>query len=348
MLSAYHAKTAYGVMRYGRDMVVAVVDREHAGQRMSDVAPQLECHAPIVATLEEALCERPTSLLIGVATNGGYRPAPYRPTILRAIDAGLEIVSGLHELLTDDEEFVTRAAAAGARLWDVRVPPPDIGVFSGNAYGAPQTVVLAVGSDCATGKMSAMLELERVANNGPLRAEFVATGQTGILIAGKGIAVDRVISDFVAGAAERLVLDVDPAVGVALIEGQGSIYHPAYAAVTFGLLLGSAPDLLLLCHDVSRTTIEEYDVKIPSLASLIAGHESYLAHIKPAACVAISLNTSSVDERAARMAIAAAEDETGLPADDPIRFGASKLWAAIASAVVDTGNGAIAKALRSA
>jgi uncharacterized NAD-dependent epimerase/dehydratase family protein len=333
MLSPYHAKTAYGVMRYGRDAVVAVMDREHAGQRMSDVAPQLGCGAPIVATLDEAMRERPTSLLIGVATSGGYSPPAFRPTILHAIDAGLEIVSGLHTLLAEDQEFVTHAAASGAVLWDVRVPPADIGVFSGKAYDVPQTVVLAVGSDCSTGKMSAMLEIERLANQGPLRTEFVATGQTGILIAGKGIAVDRVISDFVAGAAERLLLDVEPSASVALVEGQGSIYHPAFAAVTFGLLLGSAPDLLLVCHDVSRAKIEGFEVAIPPLGSLVAAHHSYLAHVKPARCVAIALNTSSVDERAAREAIAAAEFETGLPADDPIRFGASKLWAAMASAV---------------
>ena len=337
MLSPYHAKTAYGVMRYGRDTVVAVLDREHAGQRMSDVAPQLGCDAPIVATLDEAMPARPTSLLIGVATSGGYSPPAFRPTIIRAIDAGLEIVSGLHTLLAQDEEYVTHAATSGARLWDVRVPPADIGVFSGQAYDVPQTVVLAVGSDCSTGKMSAMLEIERIANQGPLRAEFVATGQTGILIAGKGIAVDRVISDFVAGAAERLLLDVEPTASVALVEGQGSIYHPAFAAVTFGLLLGSAPDLLLLCHDISRGKIEGFEVTIAPLGSLIAAHESYLANVKPARCVAIALNTSSVDEPAARAAIAAAEYETGLPADDPIRFGATKLWAAIASAVHATG-----------
>jgi len=332
LLNQHFAKTAYGVMRYGRDNVVAVIDREHAGRTMQDVAPQLGSAAPIVASLDETLAFEPTSLLIGVATAGGFSPPNYRPQILAAIDRGLEIVSGLHALLADDAEFVTRAERSGARLWDVRVPPADLGVFSGAAYNVPQPVVLAVGSDCAVGKMSVMLEVERAANREQRNAEFVATGQTGILIAGDGIAVDRVISDFAAGSAERLVTAADPSL-VTLVEGQGSIFHPAYAPVTFGLLLGSAPDLLVFCHDASRSSILGFDVAIPNLRTLIDAHEAYLRPIKPATCVAVALNTSQLDEDAAREIIATTARDTGLPATDPVRYGADVLWHAIVDAL---------------
>jgi D-glutamate N-acetyltransferase len=331
-LTDRHAKTAHGVMQYGRDDVVAVVDSAFAGKNALDVMPHLGCSCPIVASMREALALSPTSLLLGVATAGGVVPPAFRVLVLEAIDAGLEIVSGLHQFLNDDPEFVSRARAAGSTLWDVRKPPDDIPLFSGAAYGVPQTVVLAVGSDCAIGKMTVMLELERAGRAAGSRPEFVATGQTGILIAGKGIAVDRVISDFVTGAAEQLVIGVEPSTDVTLVEGQGSILHPAYAPVTLGLIFGSAPDAFVLCHDATRDSIEEFDVPIPDLRTLAAMHEAWVAPVKPAKCVAVALNTHGLDEPSARSAIARAESVTGLPADDVVRFGAAKLWRAVAEA----------------
>lgn len=327
-----HAKTAFGVMRYGRDAVVAVVDSTAAGKRVSDIHPHLRCDAPIVATIADALAFAPTSLLVGVANAGGFLPPAFRARVLDAIDAGLEIVSGLHEFLNDDVEFCARARASGAKLWDVRRPPDGIPLFSGAAYRVPQVVALAVGSDCAIGKMTVMLELAEAGRAAGSRTHFVATGQTGIMIAGKGIAVDRVISDFVTGAAEQLVLDVPPDTDVTLVEGQGSILHPAYAPVTLGLLYGCAPDMFVLCHRAGQTTVEDFDVTIPDLRSLARDHERVVARIKPARCVAIALNTAGLDDVRARAAIATAEAETGLPADDVVRFGAAKLWAAVARA----------------
>ena len=331
-LTDRHAKTAHGVMQYGRDDVVVIIDSTFAGRDAIEVMPHLGRSAPIVATMREALLRKPTSLLLGVATAGGVVPPAFRTLVLQAIDAGLEIVSGLHEFLNEDAELVARARKSGARLWDVRKPPDDIPLFSGAAYRAPQTIVLAVGSDCAIGKMTVMLELERAGLAAGGRPEFVATGQTGILIAGKGIAVDRVISDFVTGASEQLVLSVNPRTEITLVEGQGSILHPAYAPVTLGLLYGCAPDFFVLCHDAARQTIEEFDVPIPDLATLRDMHEAWVAPIKPARCVAVALNTHRLDDGAARAAIVRAERDTGLPADDVVRFGAGKLWNAIAKA----------------
>jgi uncharacterized NAD-dependent epimerase/dehydratase family protein len=331
-----HAKTAFGVMRYGRDEVVAVIDSSAVGKRISDFHPHLRCKAPIVASVADALTFKPTSLLVGVANAGGFLPPAFRPHVLAAIDAGLEIVSGLHEFLNEDDEFRSHARESGAKLWDVRRPPDHIPLFSGAAYRVPHVVALAVGSDCAIGKMTVMLELEEAGRVAGSRPEFVATGQTGIMIAGKGIAVDRVISDFVTGASEQLVLGVTPGTDVALVEGQGSILHPAYAPVTLGLMFGCAPDLLVLCHRAGQKTVEDFDVVIPDLRSLAHDHERILARTKPARCVAVALNTADLDDVLARAAIAAAEADTGLPTDDVVRFGAAKLWAAIARGVEAT------------
>ncbi len=331
-----HAKTAFGVMRYGRDAVVAVVDSSAAGRRVSDLQPHVRCDAPIVASVADALGYEPTSLLVGVANAGGFLPPAFRARVLDAIDAGLEIVSGLHEFLEDDREFAARARVSGATFWDVRKPPDRIPIFSGAAYRVPQVVALAVGSDCAIGKMTVMLELERAGRAAGARAEFVATGQTGIMIAGSGIAVDRVISDFVTGAAEQLVVNVSTGTDITLVEGQGSIHHPAYAPVTLGLMFGCAPDVLVLCHRAGQSTIDDFNVPIPSLRDLALDHERLLARIKPAPCAAIALNTAGLGESDARAAIAAAESEAGLPADDVVRFGANKLWQAVAIAASQT------------
>ncbi|HKU67375.1 MAG TPA: DUF1611 domain-containing protein [Candidatus Baltobacteraceae bacterium] len=331
-LSDYSAcKTAYGVMRFRPEETAVVVDSKYAGRRVRDVVPALECDAAVVASVAEALAYHPTSLLIGVATHGGALPPMLRAFVLAGIDAGLEIVNGLHQFLNGDAEFVERASKSGARLWDVRAPGP-IPIFSGAAYKVPQHVVLAVGSDCAVGKMTATLEIERAARRAGARAEFIATGQTGIMIAGWGIAVDAVVSDFVTGAAEQLVLGASPQSEVLLVEGQASIFHPAYAPVTFGLLYGTAPDALLLCHRPNSTHLDGYEHAIPSLPALIAAHERILAHVKPARVAAIALDTSALDAAAAARAIEDVQRETKLPADDPIRHGGEKLWNAIAQA----------------
>ncbi len=348
-LGSVASKTAQGVLRYGHDEVVAVIDAQNAGKRASDLLPSVRHDAPILASYSEAAGLGADALLVGVAPDGGNLPNTFRSAILAAIDAGMEIVSGLHELLGNDAEFATRAKQSGATLWDVRVPTAAHKIFSGRAYSVPQTVVLTVGSDCAVGKMTATLEIERAAKRARVNAQFVATGQTGILIAGKGTAVDHVISDFVAGAAEELVCDVPAEVSHTLVEGQGSIFHPAYAPVTFGLILGSAPDLLVLCHEAGRTSINGFpEARIPSLADLIEAHARYLAMVKPAPTVAIILNTVSLSDKDARAAIAAAEAETGLPADDPVRFGGDRIWAAIdrATQLVKKGN-VLAKRLSS-
>jgi uncharacterized NAD-dependent epimerase/dehydratase family protein len=331
------AKTAHGVIAYSSDETVAVIDPDLAGKSVRDVLPYLERDIPVVSNVAEALRFRPTSLLVGVAPPGGKLPVAWRSEILRAIDAGLEIVSGLHELLEEDPEISKRATAAGVRLWDVRVPPK-VELFSGAAFALESRIVLTVGSDCASGKMTASLELTRAAMAGGTRAIFVPTGQTGIMIAGWGIAVDRVIADFISGAAEALVVEGARRRGELLfVEGQGSINHPAFAGVTLGLLYGSAPDALILVHEAGRRTINGFDqIPLLSLHELIGLYEELCAAVKPAKVAGIALNTRKLAEADARRAIEAARSETGLPVDDVVRFGPQALYAGVAPKVRKT------------
>lgn len=331
---AVDAKTAHGVIRYGEDEVVAVVDPACAGRRAGEVLPHLQSDAPVVATVEESLAYAPTSLLIGTAPRGGALPAQWRKAVLDAIAAGLEIVSGLHDMLAEDREFRTAAMQAGTSIWDVR-KPPDVPLFSGAVYGVAAPVLLTVGSDCAVGKMSVSLEIVRAARDAGVNARFVPTGQTGIMIAGWGISVDRVVADFAPGATEQLVLyAAREGAELIVVEGQGAINHPAYAPVTLALMFGSAPDALILVCDPQRTHIEEYDTPALGYRALIDLHERLLATVKPAAVVGIALNTRGLGDQRAREEIARASDETGLPADDVVRFGAASLYDRIRPHVV--------------
>lgn len=323
------AKTAHGVIAYSEDQTVTVIDPNHAGKCVRDVVPYLRSDAPIVSSVREALVFTPTSLLVGVAPPGGALPPEWRESILDAIEAKLEIVSGLHDELSNDAEFAAAAARNGTRIWDVRTPPP-VPLFSGVAWNVAPRVALTVGSDCAVGKMTVSLELTRAARDRGERARFVATGQTGIMIAGSGIAIDRVIADFAPGAAEQLVTEHASGTSLLFIEGQGAINHPAYAPVTLALLYGSAPDALILVHAAARTEIDGYATPILSYRQLIRTYEALCATVKPAKVVGIALNTSGLDEADARTAIERARNETGLPADDVVRFGPHAFYDAIA------------------
>jgi uncharacterized NAD-dependent epimerase/dehydratase family protein len=223
------------------------------------------------------------------------------------------------------------AAGHGVELRDLREPPADLSTATGANLEVDATIVLTVGSDCAIGKMTATCELDLEARKRGLRSVFVPTGQTGIAIAGWGISVDAVVSDFLAGAAERLVVEGAKKGDLLWVEGQGAILHPIYSGVTVGLIHGSAPHLYVLCHEVGRTVVEGDPTASPilSLAELVDLHERMSLKLRPAKVAAIALNTSSVSEEEARSAIAAAEEETGLPADDPVRFGEGKLLDAV-------------------
>jgi uncharacterized NAD-dependent epimerase/dehydratase family protein len=328
------AKTAHGVIAYSDDPTVAVIDPDHAGKRVRDVLPYLQSDAPIVATLDDALRYEPNALLVGVAPPGGALPATWRASIVRALEARLELVSGLHQFLAADAEFASAATASGATIWDVRATPPPR-LFTGAGYAVGARVVLTVGSDCAVGKMTASLELTRAARERGVRARFVATGQTGIAIAGSGTAIDRVISDFASGATEELVLDNAPDADLLFVEGQGGINHPAFAPVTLALLYGSTPDALVLVHLATRTHVEDFGTPLLPLPELVTAYEALCATVKPTKVAGIALNTHGLDDDAARAAIERASRDTGLPCDDVVRYGPHALYDAMVPAFAE-------------
>ena len=244
-----------------------------------------------------------------------------------SIAAGLDVESGLHEFISDDHELTALAREHDVELRDLRKPPAGLNVPTGENLSHAATTILTVGSDCAIGKMTVSLELDREARSRGIRSEFVPTGQTGMAIAGWGIAVDAVVADFIAGAAERLVVEgVERGGEVLFVEGQGSLLHPAYSGVTLGLIHGSAPHAYVLCHMAGESVVDgDERYPIPPLSELVALHERISLLPRPAPVLAVALNTRLLDEGAARRAIEETEAETGLPADDPVRFGAGRL-----------------------
>jgi uncharacterized NAD-dependent epimerase/dehydratase family protein len=337
LFTSHHGKTAHGVIRYGTREVVAVIDSTAAGSTSSELVPFCLKPVPIVATLAEALEREPAALLIGVAPTGGKLDPAWRALLLEAIEAGLDIEAGLHTQLGDDPELREAAERSGVRLRDLRAAPPDLTVPKGPYSRDPAVrVVHSVGSDTVIGKKVVTLELDRAARERGLRSVYVPTGQTGVAIAGWGIAVDHVISDYVAGAAERLVREGSERGDLLFVEGQGALHHPAYSGVTLGLLHGSAPDLLVLVHKAGATAVRNYpDLPLAALSELVAAYESVTARVRPARVAAVALNTAGMDDGEARAAIAEAEAETGLAVGDVVRFGPEKVLDAVLAALAN-------------
>jgi uncharacterized NAD-dependent epimerase/dehydratase family protein len=335
----HSAKTAYGVIRYGRDEVVAVVDSTRAGQNVTAFVPGRDI--PIVATIEDALARPrpPDALLIGIAPTGGRLPEAWRSTILGAIDAGLDVLSGLHTFVGDDPEFTAAALAHGTRIVDYRRPPDRMETAVGRRHGPGKRVILTVGTDCAIGKMSVALELRRAALAAGDRATFVPTGQTGMMIDGWGVAVDRIISDFAQGTVEWLVEQGEALGDWVIVEGQGSLDHPAYSSVTLALIHGATPQAMVMVHKPGLAVhdfdhLPEASFPIASLPGYIDLHERVAGLVAPSRVVAVALNTSLYpDDDEARRVIESTAAETGLPTGDPVRFGADSLWLAIRDAV---------------
>jgi uncharacterized NAD-dependent epimerase/dehydratase family protein len=317
-----------GLLRYRRDDVAAIFDSTRFGETEDGV--------PVVGTVEEALPLGPTTALVGVVTQGGRFPPEWMELLRACIEHGLDVENGLHVFLADDPELRELAAERGVELRDLRRPPAGLSTATGANLGVDATIVLTVGSDCAIGKMTVSLELDLEARRRGVLSVFVPTGQTGIAIAGWGIAVDAVVADFVAGAAERLVVEGRERGGELLwVEGQGSLLHPVYSGVALGLYHGSVPHLLVLCHEPGRTEIEGAGGgphPIPPLGELVELHERLALPARPARVAAVALNTRALGEEEARAAVAAAEEATGLPADDPVRFGVAKLVDAVLAA----------------
>ena len=315
----HYGKTMRGVLRYRREDVVAILESERAGETEQGI--------PVVADVAAALEHEPRVALVGVATQGGRFPVAWRAILAECVRAGLAIENGLHQMLGDDPELRPLADEHGVELRDLRRPPEGLDCPTGENLEVPARIVLTVGSDCAIGKMTVALELDRAARARGIASVFVPTGQTGIAIAGWGISVDAVVADFLAGATERLVVEGHRRGGDLLwVEGQGSLVHPAYSGVTLGLFHGSAPHALVLCHRAGTTEVEGYPGHpLPSLPELVELHERMSLPARRARVAAVALNTAGLDEEAAAAAAAEAARDTGLPAADPVRDGAESL-----------------------
>jgi uncharacterized NAD-dependent epimerase/dehydratase family protein len=341
------SKLALGVIRYGNWPITAVIDSTKAGKTVWEVSG-LACDAPIVPTLTEALPLQPRALLIGTAPPGGQLPSKWRAVLVEAIRNGLHIINGLHFFLSDDPELVRLAAQHQVQLWDVR-NPESYGrqKFQGINQQKPRRenirVITLVGTDCSVGKMHTALELQAQSSQRGMNAAFLATGQTGLLIQGKGVPLDRVIGDFMAGAVEVCIQEEIEALerahpgkpGFIFVEGQGALQHPAYSGVTLSLLHGSNPDAMILCHKANTQTIRNYpQVPLPTMNEVVHMYETAASWVrqsgKPRArIIGIAVNTSMLGDADAQAFLAQLHDETGLPVTDPVRYGVENLLDAL-------------------
>jgi uncharacterized NAD-dependent epimerase/dehydratase family protein len=336
-LFPHRAKTATGVIRYADYDVAAVLDRSNAGTRVGDhVSISADRDAPVVESMADALALAPDidALVVGIAPIGGGFDESWRPDVERTLRAGIDVIAGLHYFLAADDEFSTLAAAHGATIHDVREPHPGLTVSEGRASEVDAHVVLTVGTDCSVGKMTVSLELARAAQDRGVDAAFVPTGQTGIMIAGWGNPIDRVVADFAAGAVEEMILEVGDDHDVLFVEGQGCLVHPAYSAVTCGILHGAMPDAMVLCHAAGRDAIHGYeDTAIPAPETYVDLYEDLAAPVHPGEVVAGALNTASLaDDAEARTAVDEFAAGVGGPATDPLRFGTDGILDAVLGA----------------
>jgi uncharacterized NAD-dependent epimerase/dehydratase family protein len=322
-------KTGLAFLRYSDAAIVAVIDRESAGQSLAELTgiPQ---QVPIVASVAEALQFSPDLLLIGIAPSGGVLPPEWMAEIHHSIAAGLSVVNGLHTKLAP---LIAVHLTENQWIWDVRQEPENIGAIA-SAASAQLTCrrVLTVGTDMSIGKMSTSLELHRTCLQRGLNSKFLATGQAGLMIGGEGIALDAVRVDFAAGAVEQMVLKLGNECDILHVEGQGSLLHPGSTA-TLPLLRGAQPTHLILAHRAGQTCIRNHPhVSIPSLSKVVELYEMVAAAagtFRGGKVSAIALNTHHLNEVEAQLAIEQIQAEIGLPCTDPVRFGADVLLRAI-------------------
>lgn len=319
------AKTACSVIRYRGADVAAVLDSSEAGKRSGELLGVGD--VPVIAQLSEV--SEATALLLGIAPPGGKIPASWRPIIFEAIERGMDIISGLHDFLIRDEEFVAAAQRHNVQLIDVRRN-------SENTIARRQGLnercfrLHTVGHDCSIGKMVTAIELTRGLDRRGRKAKFIATGQTGIMVAGDGCPIDCVVADFVSGAAEKMILAHQDQHEFLVVEGQGSLVHPSYSAVTLGLLHGCFPHALILCYEVGRETITGLEhLRIPPLAKIRELNEIMAGLFHPCPVIGVAMNSRKVSPEEAERERTRVRGELGLPVCDIFRHGCEELLDAV-------------------
>jgi uncharacterized NAD-dependent epimerase/dehydratase family protein len=307
------AKTAYGIVDWRRDWCLG---------QLRLPGCQADLGLPDM-TVAQAAEQGARTLILGIVNAGGVLNESWVPTILAALEAGMDVASGLHVSLASDERIVAAARANGRQLFDVRKSEQRFATGKGTKRAGLR--LLTVGTDCSVGKKYTALALEREMRARGLDADFRATGQTGVFISGRGVAIDAVVADFISGAVEWISPDANPG-HWDLIEGQGSLFHPSFSGVTLGLLHGAQPDAFVVCHEPTRTNMRGVQHPLPTIADVIdltirCGRLTNPA-IRP---VGIAVNTQALDEAAARTYLDDLATEHGLPATDPIRFGTAAI-----------------------
>lgn len=321
----HSAKTACSILRYRPQEVVAVLDSTQAGKSPDEVLGTGQ-GIPFVSSLEEA--PDANTLLIGIAPPGGQIPAAWREVILSAIERGMDVISGLHDFITDDEQFSSAARDHQVQLVDVRkIDFQKIARRPG--FREDCLRIHTVGHDCSVGKMVTAIEITNALKTAGHDAKFLATGQTGIMVEGDGYPVDRIIADFVSGAAEDLVLQ-NQHHEILVLEGQGSLVHPSYSGVTLGLLHGCQPHALILCYEVGRETITGVEhLSIPPLSKIRELNETMAGLHEPCPVIGISMNSRLLSDSAAAEERQRVEQEMGLPVCDVFRDGPDRLKDAV-------------------
>lgn len=327
-LGTINAKMSEGILRYGRNPVVAVVDSHQAGQPVRAVC-SVDSDVPVVATVADACALGARVLVLGTAPSGGRVPDAWLPILHDAIARGLSIVNGMHDRL---QPLLGQETGEGQWIWDIRTPldamPP---IAMARAAALDNTRVLMVGTDMAIGKMTAGLELTRALCQRGRDAVFLATGQTGIAITGRGIPLDAFRVDHAAGAVEQLVLTAADH-ELLVIEGQGSLLHPGSTA-TLPLMRGSCCNAMILCHRAGMQTLDTLTgIRVPPLPEVVALNEAVAraaGALTPARVRGIAVNTVGLSDQEADSTLKQIEDETGLPTADPVRQGADRLASAL-------------------
>lgn len=323
--SPLRSKTANGAIVYLRDEVIGVIDRTNAGKTAQDVLGY-GGNIPVFKTLEESFPLKPNTLLIGIAPQGGRLPQSWYPILRSTIKHRLNIISGLHTFISDNDELAKLAKKHRVKISDLRKIPKSHEVVSEGTWRTRRAkTILSVGSDCNCGKMTTTLQIHNDFLRRGLKSDFVATGQTGILIRGRGIVIDSIISDYIAGCIE---LEIDRSVregyDYIFVEGQGALTHMGYSGVTLGLMHGVMPDAMILCHQPTRVK-DDYGLQIPNLEKLVEIHEQAINIFKPSKVVCVGVSSIGLTDEESMRAAEAIERETGLPAIDTFRFGGKKL-----------------------
>ncbi|HBB34868.1 MAG TPA: DUF1611 domain-containing protein [Cyanobacteria bacterium UBA8803] len=325
-----HGKTGLTLLRYGEATVVAAIDRECAGESLSQLTG-IPCNAPIVDSVTSALAYQPDVLAIGIAPSGGILPDAWWQEVKQAVAAGLSVFNGLHTPMASDPELQALLKPS-QYIWDIRQEPKGLGIGSAQARSLRCQRLLTVGTDMGVGKMSASIELQRAAVRRGIRSKFLATGQAGLMIAGEGIPLDAIRVDFAAGAVQQMVMGAGRDYDLLIVEGQGALVHPGSTA-TLPLIRGTQPTALVLVHRAGQTHIRNHDyIAIPPLLEVIQLYEIVAragGAFASARVVAVALNTGHLDDAAAREAIEQVKAETGLPCTDAVRFGADLLVDAV-------------------